>query len=283
MSESVQLPDVFAYNNYRIYLKDYQEARFRVEPSFSKSEFSRLLRLPNTRSYLTDVFHGKPVTSEFVERFIEVLKLDKNEANYFRVLVKHNQCENPDERTLYFEQLIALNRTPRKFLNPDVFTYYKYWYNSVIRALLGFYNFKDDFSALSKKVNPPITVREVKRSITLLQKLNLITPDKDGYLRPTDKSISTPDFIKDELIRQYQIQLFELAKKSISQTDNTDSQYYTNTISISKQTLPVLRRCIERFRAEIRSLAVKDEWQAEQVFTICLGLLATSSMEKKHE
>lgn len=282
MRTTESMPNIFAYNDFRRYIGDYQIARQSREQCFSKSMFSKLLGLPNTRSYVVDVLKGKKVSPEFVERFIDVLNLDKHEANYFRMLVKHNQCENPDERTLYFEQLIALNRTPRRMLEKEMFEYYRNWYHSVIRALLNFYDFSDNYAGLASKLSPVITVRQAKESIKLLTTLKLISRDKDGFYRPTDKAISTPDYVRDELVKQFQMQCFELAKRSIVNRKPSDSGLYiTNTVSISSRAYKILENLTERFRSEIRSLAVKDESPADSVYNICLALIPVSKKENK--
>lgn len=281
MCASKTNPNIFAYNDFRRFIVDYQAARQKTEPTFSKSMFSKLLGLPNTRSYVTDVLKGKKVTAEFVERFIDVMFLDKHESNYFRMLVKHNQCENPDERALYFEQLIALNRTPRKVLEKELFEYYHNWYNSVIRALLHFYDFTDNYPALARKLQPAITVKQARESIKLLEKLRFISRDEKGFYRPTDNAISSPDDAQDELIRQFQMQCFDLAKRSVvNQNMSVPGQYITNTVSISTQGLKVLESIVERFRSDIRALAVKDELPAENVVTVTLALIPTTTKEK---
>jgi uncharacterized protein (TIGR02147 family) len=160
-----------------VYLTDYQNARMTTERSFNKSRFSMLLGLPNTRSYFTNVLHGNKVTGIFIERFIKILLLNKEESNFFLVLVLFNQAETPDKRELYFNQLISLNCTPVKQISKNHYSYYSTWYNSVIHALLNTFDFKDDYSELSQKVFPKISVREAKLSIELLMKLNLIAED----------------------------------------------------------------------------------------------------------
>jgi uncharacterized protein (TIGR02147 family) len=81
------------------------------------------MHLPNTRSYFTDVLKGKKVAPTFTERFINVMELNKEEAQFFRALVKFNQAENLSEREIYFEQLISLNRTPKKVIDKKAYSY----------------------------------------------------------------------------------------------------------------------------------------------------------------
>jgi uncharacterized protein (TIGR02147 family) len=267
---------IFDYNNFRKFLADYQDARQAVEKGFSKSECSRLLGLPNTRSYFNDVLSGKKVSSAFIERFIKVLSLSKEEAQFFRVLVLFNQAESADERELYFDQLISLNRTPKRILGANIFAYYKYWYNSVIRALLSIYDFKNDFESLSKKVFPPITPKQAKQSICLLLDLNLIMKNENGFLKPTEKSITTPEYVRDELIKQYQLSCLEMAKNSLIKNASGPQSISTNVISISDQGYKRLEKKIEKFRSEIRSLVHKDEHPARKVYQLDVMLFPNS-------
>ena len=117
--------NIFEYNNFRKFLSDYLEQRARQDKSFNKSNLCRMLGIPNSRSYVKDVINGKKVSSMYVERFIRVLELDHDEAQFFRVLVKLDQAENADEHELYFSQIISLNRTPKRVLDKKVYAFYK--------------------------------------------------------------------------------------------------------------------------------------------------------------
>lgn len=177
-------PNIYDYNNFRNFLADFQKVRYAADKKYSKSSLSKMLGLPNTRSYFNDVLHGKKVTGIFVERFISVLSLKQEEAQFFRTLIMFNQADSADERELHFSQLISLNRTPKRVLDKNTFIYYGNWYNSVIRALLHIYDFNGNYSELAGKVFPPITVKQAKESIALLSRLNLIAKDRNGFYKP---------------------------------------------------------------------------------------------------
>ena len=191
METKPPLPNIYEYNDFRKFLADYQKARSRGGNGFNKSDLCRKLGLPNTRSYFNDVIRGKEVSSVFLERFTVALELDRDEAQYFRALVRYNQAETVDDRDMFFDQLIALNRTPKKVMNPNVYTYYKEWYNSAIRAVLNIWDFKGDYKTLAKRLYPPITPRQAKESIKLLARLGLIKRNGSGVFKPTARSITT--------------------------------------------------------------------------------------------
>jgi uncharacterized protein (TIGR02147 family) len=261
-----KLPCIFNYHDFRKFLSDYQEARHHFDKTFNKSNVSKLLGLPNTRSYFTDVLRGRHVSSSFSERFISVFGLNKDESRYFRALVKFNQAETPDERELYFDQLISLNRTPKKVLDKRIFEYYKNWYNGTIRALLHIVDFKGNYASLAKLTLPPITAKQAMESIKLLKSLDLVTSDSKGCLRPTDKSITTPDYIKDEIIKQYQVHSLGLAKWCILKNAAIPQVFATNVISISDKGYRRLEKKIQQFRSEVRALVHKDEEPAQKVY-----------------
>jgi len=271
-----KLPLIYEYNNFRKYLSDYQKTRQESDPAFSHAAFSKLLGLPNTRSYFSDVINGKKVTNSFIERFIKAIDLSKDEAQFYRVLVLFNQAGSPEERELYFDQLISLNKTPKRILDKHVYTYYKSWYNSVIRALLHIYDFKDDYQGLAKKVSPEITVKQAKESIAILTKLKLIEKRSDGFFKPTEQSIATPDFVKDELIRQYQLSCLEIARLSLLKSPITPQAISTNVISVSKEGYKRIEKKLIKFRSEIRSIVHKDQKPAEQVYQLDMLLFQNS-------
>jgi uncharacterized protein (TIGR02147 family) len=271
MNKDLDIPSVYAYNDFRRYLRDYQVARMNREPGFTKSEFSRLLRLPNTRSYFTDVLQGKKVTETFVDRFMVVIGFSREESQYFRTLIRFNQAENSDERELFFEQLIDLNKTPSTTLDKSMMCYYSTWHNSIIRALLEIGNFTDDYAALAKKVNPPITTKDAKQAVVLLLDLGMIRRNEEGFLKPTDSSIKAPEAIREELVRQYQLACLSLAQKTVVGKHAAFS--YTNTISISEQGQQRLIKLLEKFQSQVRSLVHKDEERPDRVLhlNIILG------------
>lgn len=269
-------PDIFNYNNFRAFLTDYQTACQMDDPTFSKSAFSKLLGLPNTRSYFNDVLNGKKVSAVFIERFIKVIGLKKEEAQFFRVLIKFNQADSADEREIYFDQLITLNRTPKRIIKKTIYIYYKNWYNSVIRALLNVYDFRGDSARLAKMVFPPISARQAKESITLLVRLGLIAKVNNGSYKPTDKSITTPDGERDELIKHYQLSCLEMAKNSLLKSSSLPQSVSTNVLSISKEGYLRLEKKVGQFRSEVRSLVQKDEHQADRVYQLDVLLFPNS-------
>lgn len=270
-------PKIYDYNNFRQYIHDYHAVRQKSEKKFSRGEFSKLLGLPNTRSFINDVIKGRKVTSNFIERFTNIMEFDKDESQFFRVLVKFNQAENIEERELYFDQLISLNKTPKKIIEKNVYVYYKNWYNSVIRALLNVYEFDGDYSKLAQKVFPKITIKQAKESITLLNDLGLIKKNKHGILKPVDKVLSTGESLKNELLKQSQMQCIDIARKMFFLNNNRAQRVITKTISLSEEGYNRIENKLSKVSSEINSIIHKDEKKADRIYQLNLLLLPHSN------
>jgi len=272
----MDIPSPFAYNDFRRFLADWQAAQQERDPDFSKSEVSRRLGLPRTRSYFTDVLSGKRVTGTFLDRFVGVLGLDREEVRYFRVLVRFNQAETPEERELSFDQLVALNRTPHHALDKRQYLYYRNWWNGAIRALLATGDYGDDPERIAKNLTPAITPGEAKASLQLLSELRLIHRDTEGFHKPTERNLATPEGSREELVRQLQIQQLELAQRSLLGPPESDRRTFTNTISVSAQGWEMILQRLERFRDEVRSIVHRDADPPERVAQITMTLLPLS-------
>jgi len=267
--KTTQLPSIYEYNDFRKFIADFQQAKFAHDETYTKSYMSKLLGIPRSRSYMTDIFNGKQVSETFTERFIRLFDFNRDEARFFRALVNFNQSDNPDKRELCFEQLIGLNKTPKKYLYEQSYMYYKDWYNAAIRAILNVYDFDGrDFSALAKKLASAITAPQAKRAIALLLKLKLIAKNDKGFYKPTTSSISTEDYVRDELVKQFQVKCLDLAKQAIISNEDIPKHVSTNTISVSKVGQKIIEKQIHRFRSQIRSLVHKDENPAETVYQL---------------
>jgi uncharacterized protein (TIGR02147 family) len=282
MDMVTKLPTVYDYTDSRKFLADYQQAREKQDRSFSKGAICKMLGIPNTRNYFSEVINGERIVSaDYIERFIRVLDLKKEEAQFFRVLVKYTQAENNDEKELYLEQLISLHKTLATPIDKKAFAFFREWHHSVIRALLDVMDFKDDYKELGRVLYPRISLLKVKESLQLLESLGLIKKDEQGFWRPSNKSISTSDYLKDELIFNYQIQCLDLAKQALLKRHrDIPRNVSTNIISVSKDGYEKINKKIEQFRSEIRSIVHKDSSPSEFVYQMNIQFFPSAKVKR---
>ena len=274
--------NLYAYNDFRRYLADWLAARKAEDPRFTGAEIHRRLGLPNTRSFYPDIVAGRTLTTTFVERFVILLDLDRDQARYFRALVRYNQAESPEERELAFEQVVAFNRTPRTFLNECQMSFYKDWRHGAIRALLDTGDYGDDPASIAKEIVPRLTPGQVKESIQLLAELALIAKNDAGFWKPTETSLTTPEGTRDDLIVSLQLQHLELAQKSLLAKDAPERLVATNVVSVSKTVALQIEQRLEKARSEIRSMVHKDTEHPTEVCLIHTSLIPLKKPSKEH-
>lgn len=280
MSDSKK-PVVFAYNNFRSFLRDLYHYEHSLNIKFNKSYICREIGLPNSRSYFQDVLNGKVVSSQKIELFCKIFKLNKKESNFFRVLVNYNQMQNnADQKELLFDQLVSLNQTPKEVISRLQYSYYKSSHNSAIRAILDTIDFKDDYKELSELLIPNITIKKAKDSIKLLSALGLIKRNSDGFYKPTNKVISTGEKIKSDVIKHYQMASLEAARNVISSNSEQPQRVITKMLSLSESAYKLIEKKIEKFNSEVTSIVHKDENSADRVYQLDIVLFPQAVSKK---
>lgn len=278
----MERPLVYEFNDFRPYLAQWQKWRQVQEPLFTRTELVRRLGLPRTRSFFTDLLRGKPLTNTFLERLLPLMDLPRDEAMFLRALVKFNQAESAQERELYYEQLVVLNRSPRTLLDPKAFSYYKDWRNAALRATLGMVDWDgQDAQAISKLFQMRMTPGEIRKSFQVLKDLDLVERNDEGHWKPRHQVLSSGDGSADEAVRQHQLQCLELASMVILESPREkDRDTSTMFLSVSEEAAAVLRKRIEKFRSEIRSIVHKDTLPATRLLHMDLLLFPLIQMER---
>lgn len=265
-------PSIYAYSDFRRFLSDWHDGQPAGPDRLSKSEISRRLGLPNTRSYFSDVLAGRTVTSLFADRFVELLELDREEAQFFRVLVRFGQATTPEEKELEFDQLVSLNRSPYRETDHASYAYYRHWWNGALRALFTIENHSDDFDAMARRIRPRITTLQARQAVDQMSKLGVIQRDASGHWKPVDMAISARNDLENHIVRGLQMQQFDLVRQAILQ-DIPGKDISTSTVSVSEVGMRHLVRRIDKFRSEVRSIVHKDPLPSDRVVLIDLALV----------
>lgn len=266
-------PRLYSYTNFRRYLADWHAWAQERNPDLNKSEVSRQLGLPRTRSFFTDVLAGRKLTPTFVDRMVGLLGIDREEARYFRILVRYNQADTPEDRELAFDQLVGLSQVARTELDLDSYKYYRHWYTGAIRALVATGDYPDDPKSISHALKPTVTPGQAKEAIATLLELGLVERDAQGFLRQTTKMLATPEQSREELVKQLQIQQMQVVQTSLMSGDDPDRRVFTNTVAISTESAQLVLERVESFRRALRAIVQQDQAPQERVLQISLSLI----------
>lgn len=249
------LPDLFAYLDYRKYLRDLCAARKKVQPYFSYRYLSQKVRI-RSAGFFSMVLQGKRNISErLVLELARFFKLSGNETAYFELLVSFNQASTHEERKHAFEKLLTMRRGAVKQVGADQFEYYRRWYYSALRELVAIMKITDDNHAeVARVLAPPIKPAEVRKALGVLSALGMITR-KNGVYERTDAVISSKEQVPMVALHGFQIDAMELAKEALDRFERNEREFSTVTMGIDDDAyLRVLER-LALFRAEVMEIA----------------------------
>lgn len=271
--------NIYEYFDYRKYLKDYYEFRKKDHPFFSYRYIARRVNLDP--GYLVKVLQGKyNIAQRTIEKFIILCKLDGKEAEYFETMVHFAKAKSEKQIKLYFEKLLAFKKVKFKRIEPYQYEFYQKWYYSAMRSLLDFYKFTGDYRALASQLSPPITVKEAKNAVKLLEKLAIIKKNKDGGYSLTNTIITTGDAWRSIAIRQFQKDTIQLAKESLERHQKDIRDISTVTMAIALDDLEDVRDLAQEFRASVLKLAEESQ-KPNSVYQLNIQLIPLTEIKKK--
>lgn len=262
--------NIFEYIEYRKFLTTWRESERKANPGLTHEYLCAKLGQKN-RTYFSDVEAGRKfIGPEVLDRLIALIGLKGAEAKYFRALVGYGQPATYDEKEFWFEQIIELNNTPCCTVDKSTYSFYKEWYHSTIRALLDACDVKDDCGKISRLLYTRVPADKVRESLDLLLALGLIAPDSRGFLKPTQKVLTTGDNVRHELLRRFQVANHRVLGEILKKDDPGTHDSTQMTISVSRQGFDRIMKRINQLRSEIRSISHKDEKKANRVYKVAI-------------
>jgi uncharacterized protein (TIGR02147 family) len=224
----------------------YSYLKFAVDLGFSETNVIHL------------VIQGKrPLSEKASHKIIENLDLKKIQASYFKALVKYQNSRISSERQVLFEELLALkNRCLPGQLEKSQMEYFGEWYHPVIRELVGLEDFQSNAEWIAGKLFPRIRPEQARKSLELLENLNLIRFDAglNKHIQLTE-NITTADEVSSMAVIHYLIQTIDIGKESITSVDEFKRDVSAVALSISSESVNIIKQEIQEFRRKILALA----------------------------
>jgi uncharacterized protein (TIGR02147 family) len=274
--------NIFEYQNYRIYLKDYYNEQKSTKKFFSYRYFSNKAGI-NASAFLYYVIEGKRnLTKSSIEKISLTIGHSKEEKEYFENLVFFNQAKTIAEKTMYFSRIVECRKPlDIKTLDKDQYEYYSTWYHSIMREIACMIDFKDDFGLLGSYLVPPISAKESQASIALLERIGLLERDENGLYHQTDAVIGVKPHGQDAfVIEKFQLEMLDLSRKSFDTVPRTERLSASTTFSISKTTFDLFKMKTREFRKELLEIAKLDN-NPDRVYQFTFNLFpATRSTDE---
>jgi uncharacterized protein (TIGR02147 family) len=275
------MDSIYKYTNYREFLKDFLKNKKKNNKNYSLRVLSEKSGF-KARDFVLRLINGtRNLSKSGMFKLSEGLGLSVKEAAYFEDLVSFNQAKSANEKKHYFERMsINIKGEEPQKLREEQFSYLSRSYHVAIRSLLPVINFKDDFAALGKFLDPPITVVQAKQSVNLLLKLGLLEKTSNGVYRVSSPSITVDEKVKDVALSVYHKTIGELGLRSLEEHLSTVRDISGVTMSLSANGFSRLRSEIKAFRKKAIAIANTDS-REDRVCQLEIQLFPLSKIRGK--
>jgi len=270
------MDSLFSYTDYRRYLRDYFNEKKLHNKAFSLKILADRAGF-KARDYLLRVMNGsRNLSQSGVCMLSQALGLSEKEADYFANLVGFNQAKTPKEKEFFYDKM----STTRKYghhqkLRGDQFECLSEWYCCAIRSLLPIIDFKDDFAALARFLDPPISAAQAKKAVVLLDRLGLIQCKAPGKYESAVPAMTTGDEVSSVALLRFHRQSLDLARRALELYPSSMRDVSGVTMSLSAAGYGKVRDEIRRFRKRVMDVASAD-CAEDAVFQLNLQLFPLS-------
>lgn len=251
-------PDVFAYLDYRGYLRALYDSRKRRGASYRSFARRAGLRSPN---YLKLIIDGdRNLSASMADQFARACDLDDAGRRYFVLLVAFNQARTSEARARAHTALRRA-RGPSRFaaLDEALDAYHSLWYLPAIRELVASPHFREDARWLSRQLLPPITAAEARRSLALLVEIGLLVRDERGKLRQARATVTTGPEARSRQLKSFHRTMMDHAKSSIERIAAEERDISGLTLCLGEHGLSLVKKAIQRFRQELLELSELEQ------------------------
>jgi uncharacterized protein (TIGR02147 family) len=245
-------PDIFEFDDFRAYLRDYYAYRKQHGRGFSLRTFSRQAALTSS-NYLKLVMDGdRNLSGAMAERFAKACGLRGHAADFFCELVANGQAETAAERERAYRRLSSFRRFRDVYpLDRAHEAYHSQWFIPAVRELAARPDFRADAKWIGRKLLPPISTRQAAQALEVLRELKLLVEDEQGALRQAHPLLETTDRPLGHHVVKFHRTMMERAAEALDRVPREQREIASLTLCLSGAQLGALKQHLERMRREL--------------------------------
>lgn len=276
-------PDLFAYLDYRAWMRDAYDAGKAHVSAFSFRYLARRAGF-SSPSFIKLVMDGqRNLSLDGAQRVAKAFDLGSEERDFFLALVAFDQAEDAQTKNEAFERVAASQhfRMARR-LDFDMFEYLSRWYYPAIREMVARPDFDERPEWIAGELFPSVPVKKVEEALEVLLRLGLLERDEAGALVRGTPSLTTPHEVGSLAVGNFHRQMIERAAASIEGFPSEDRNISALTVGIKRALVPQLKERIQSFQETLLRLCDEDP-QAELVYQINFQLFPLTRTGNEHD
>lgn len=240
------------YLDYRTWLRDLYEERRRSDAFFSYRFMAG--KVGTSHSFLIRVLQGqKHLAEETVDRFVEFLRLDERQAEYFRTLVRFGRTSSETERRDCLERLLMLQGMRMTPVDLDAVDYFHGWVPAALRSLVAIHP-KATPSELAELLVPAATPEFVEEALGRLVSMGMIER-KEGRWAVSEYFVEPGKDIGKLVVRDHQREILRLASEALERHAPEERYVASATFSIDPEDLDEARARMKSLRDSLLQLS----------------------------
>lgn len=266
-------PDIYAYLDYRAYLRDHYQARKERDAFFSYRHMAA--RTGVDAGWIAKVLSGQEhLSRRSLPAFANLCGLSGRETEYFAALVALAKAKGTQERAEAFEQVMAIKSPARTTLAERQLAFYSRWWHAPVRSLLSLLGRGASPERISKLLHPRVSTAEVESSIRLLSDLGLVRQNPSGW-ELVDAFVTSPPEGAKAAVRNYQAQVLDLAKEALESLAPEHRDISTLTLSFDSRDIGLVRERLAALRDSLIQLSSEAK-RPDTVYQINLQVFPLS-------
>ncbi len=255
----MEQPNIYDYDDYRIFLADMYNYMKSTKQCFSYRFFAKKAGFSSPNFLKLAIQNKRNLTHVSIPKIAKGFNLRGAERKFFENLVLMNQAASHEERDHYYYKMVTLrHRRESHFLEKEKYDYFSKWYYPVIREIVSFNSRELSPQQISLKLDPEVKVKEVENALDLLLKLNLIKEDSNGHWRQTNKAITTGPRVQSVIAANFHKEMMKLAVDSINRFPCEMRDISALILSVRRESIPQLKKLLANFRQELIDVADAD-------------------------
>jgi uncharacterized protein (TIGR02147 family) len=277
------IPLIFAYDDYRAYLKDMFDHLKATEKKFSFRIFAQRSGIAS-HNFIRMVMNGqRNLSADSIAKLTRSLNLRRDQAEFFEALVYFNQAKSIEDKNNFYHRMQRNKRyITIKEVESDQYEYFSKWYYAAVRELVGHDYFKEDPQWISKTLIPAITTKEASEALTLLFKMNLIERDeKTSKVRQTENTVASAPQVYSLAICNYHQATLNKAAKSIENISGDLRDISACVLPLKESDLPGLKKRILRLRRSLLSQYEPHIKTCDRIYNLNIALHPLTDKIKK--
>lgn len=269
-------PELYAYTNYRAYLKDWFESR-KGKPSVRQAA----TKLGCSPALLSAVQGGtRDIHPPHTEKLAALVTEDGEAQAYFLALVDYEQGETLARKRDALRRVMAMRRfrTGRRLVD-STWDLFAHWYIPAVTELARCEGFREDPAWIAAVMRPRITVEQAEEALVVLQEGGFLARGEDGHLRPTEAVFRTDHEVarvERIAVAEWHRTLLERAREALDSLPAPERHFASASLPMSPELLKELKAVISTFMEDVTSRTTGHPTDRDRVYQLCVQLFPVS-------